>query len=248
MGNIIKEQISLMERMGEVITESNFLRDFFPETNNKTKLASINETNAKRLLDRHTKNGYVIISPCRGFADFGLNPETDAEKLQAVNNKRVKELYDAIIAAGFSFTPSYGGFIENQGESDEETVYEKSFIIYPFDREGKQVDFQSLYDFAIEAAKKYNQDSVLIAKPGENPKYITQSGNVDMEFTGDTTFNDATETFFTDLHKNTHKSGLNGKPTRFSFHEAYINPAPQCMSEATVRGKKGEIFIPYLKG
>ena len=168
--------------------------------------------------------------------------------MQAINNQRVKELYNSIIENGFSFTPSYGGFIENQGTNDEETVYEKSFIIYPFNKEGKPLDFKVLYDFAIDAAKKYNQDSVLIARPGENPKYITQNGDVDMEFTGETTFNDTTETYFTDLHKNTHKKGLEGKPTRFSFHEAYINPAPQCMSEATVRGKKGEIFIPYLKG
>ena len=246
--NIVKESISLMERMGEVITECNFLKDFSPNTNNKARLVPINETNAKRLLSRHTESGYVIISPCRGFSDFNLNPETDREKLQAINNKRVKELYDSIIENGFSFTPSYGGFIENQGTDDEETVYEKSFIIYPFDRNGKPVDFKRLYDFAIDAAQKYNQDSVLIANPGENPKYITQTGDVDMEFGGETTFNDATQAYFTDLHKNTHKSGLKGKSTRFSFHETYINPAPQCLSEATVRGKRGEVFIPYLKG
>ena len=31
-------------------------------------------------------------------------------------------------------------------------------------------------------ARKYNQDSVLVKAPGEPPRYITQNGDVDMEF------------------------------------------------------------------
>jgi hypothetical protein len=242
------KSLDLMIRMGENVINENFLRDFSPHTKNKAKLVSINETNAKRMLDRHTAGGYVIISPCRGYAEFGLTPGVDKEALAKINNERVKELYQEILNSGFSFTPCYGGFIENLGSEDEENVYEKSFIIYPQKRDGKDVDFEALRAFAIEMGRKFNQDSVLITEPGKNPKYITQSGDVDMEFENEPTFNDLTSEYFTDLHKNTHKSGLNGKPTRFSFNEVYINPAPQGLSEANVRKSRGEVFIPYLKG
>ena len=241
------DSIDLMIRMGENVINENFLKDFRPKTTNKAKLVSINETNAKRLLDRHTKDGYIIISPCRGFADFDLNPETDGEKLAAITNKRVKELYNRIKERGFSFTPCYGGFIENKGEDSEQNVYEKSFIVYPTTRTGEPIDFEELEAFAIEMAKKYNQDAVLVARPGEAPRYLNQGGEVDMEFGGDVTFNDASKEYFTDLHKNTHKSGLEGKPTRFSFNEIYINPGPQDLSEAVIRNRNGEIFIPYKK-
>ena len=242
------DSFDLMVRMGENVIDANFLADFNPKTRNRAKLVPINESNAKSLLDKHTKTGYIIISPCRGFAEFGLNPETDTQELARINNERVKELYSAIESAGFSFTPCYGGFIENQGDENEEHVYEKSFIVYPYSRAGELKEFGELYDFAVEMGKKYNQDSVLICEPGGKPKYVNQAGEVDMEFEGEPSFNDVTQAYFTDLHKNTHKSGLSGKPTRFSFNESYINPAPQGLSEAVVRNGHGEIFIPYKRG
>lgn len=237
-----------MIRMGENVIERNFLKDFFPNTNNNSGLVPITEANAKSLLNKHSKTGYIIVSACRGGADFGLDPINDRVKLNTINNRRTKELYSDINKAGFSFTPTYGGFIENQGEPEEEQVYEKSFMVYPFTKEGKPIDFGVLTQFAIDTAKKYNQDDVLVCQPGENPQYFDKEGNVDMSFTGGTTFNDATQTYFTDLHKNTHKSGLKGRPTRFSFNEIYINPAPQCLSESHKRHLSGEKFIPYLKG
>ena len=44
---------------------------------------------------------------------------------------------------------------------------------------------------------------------------------------------------------NTDKFGNieNGKPTRFSFLESYINPAPQCYGERFKRDMNGEIFL-----
>lgn len=213
--------------------------------NNNDRIISINETNAKRLLQRHTEHGYIIISACRGkeYFDLDLTQPKNVNKINQINNKRTQELLNDIKATGFSYTPCFGGFIENLGSDDEEQVYEKSFIVYPYKKD-KTYNFTELKDFAIEMCNKYDQNSVLIKAPTENPKYYKQSGVVDMEFNGDANFNDITQEYFTDLHKNTSNKIKNGsKPTRFTFTESYIPRAPISYSERHTRFLKGEIFI-----
>lgn len=225
----------------------NFLNECYNEkTLNKADLVSLNEVNAKSLIDRHSKDGYVIISPCRGYADFGLdgNNPADKEKLAHINNHRIKELVSILKGGDFSYTPTYGGFIENQGEPNAENVYERSFVVYNHHKDGSVGDFKELYDFALNMAKKFNQDSVLVKAPNSNPEYVKQDGEVDFGFDGDVAFNDAQQTYFTVLHKNTNKYDMqNRKPTRFSFLESYINPAPQCYGERISRARNGEIFL-----
>ena len=249
MNNYIKNQFISIIQENKSVKENNFLWEFRPHTTNNGKLVSINEVNVKSMLDRHSENGFIAISPCRGYADFDIDPsEPDAQqKLAEINNKRIKECISLIKASGFSYTPVYSGFIENQGTDDEQNVYERSFIVYNNKKDGEAPDFKELYDFGIELARKYNQDSVLVKAPGEPPRYITQNGDVDMEFSGKTSFNDLSQEYFTDMHKNTDKFGniSNRRPTRFSYVESYINPAPQCLNEAHVRALNGEIFIPY---
>ena len=236
----------MMERMGMVSKYPNFLHEI-RETENNAPMVSLNEINAKSLIDRHTKDGYVIISPCRGGADFGIdtNNPKDKEKLASINNERIKELIELIKDSGFSYTPVYGGFIENVGTPQEENVYERSFVVYPFDRKGVLQDFADLKDFAIAMANRFNQDSVLVCEPNGTPAYINKSGEVDFELGNNVEFNDLSQTYFTDLHKNTDKFGniSNRKSTRFSFTECYINPAPQCYSERYSRDMSGEIFL-----
>lgn len=213
--------------------------------NNNTHLESINESNVKTFLDRHTKTGYIIVSACRGYLDFGLDisKPQNINKLNQINNQRTKYLLDDIKKMGFTYTPCFGGFIENIGLENEQQVYEKSFIVYPYKKD-KTYNFAELKNFAIDMCIKYNQDSVLIKSPTEPPKCYLQSGEIETEFSGDTTFNDITQTYFTDLHKNTKtKIKNNTKPTRFSFTECYIPIRPQCYSERYLRDIGGERFI-----
>jgi hypothetical protein len=213
--------------------------------NNNDRIISINETNAKRLLQRHTEHGYIIISACRGkeYFDLDLTQPKNVNKINQINNKRTQELLNDIKAMGFSYTPCFGGFIENLDSDDEEQVYEKSFIVYPYKKD-KTYNFAELKKFAIEMCNKYDQNSVLIKAPTENPKYYLKSGVVDMEFNGDAKFNDITQEYFTDLHKNTsNKIKNDSKPTRFTFTESYIPRAPITYSERHTRFLKGEIFI-----
>lgn len=226
----------------------NFLAECYnPKTANKANIIPITETNAKRLIDKHSQNGYVIVSPCRGGADFGLdkNKLAEKEKLANINKQRITDCLKMIKQSGFAYTPSYGGFIENQGEENEENVYERSFIIYNHYRDGSVGNFEDLFNLAMEICRKYNQDSVLVKAPGKNPKYIKQDGSLDFSFSDNVAFNDISQQYFTDLHKNTDKfSNINDrKPTRFSFLESYINPAPQCYGERISRARNGEIFL-----
>lgn len=244
--NFISECVLISEK-NNAKNIGNFLSECYNEkTRNKANIVSLNEINAKSLIDRHSKDGYVIISPCRGGSDFGLDTskKNDKEKLSYINNKRIKELVDILKKGDFSYTPTYGGFIENQEEPNEENVYERSFVVYNHHKDGSIGDFKELYDFAIDMAKKFNQDSVLVKAPNKNPEYVKQDGEVDFGFDGDVSFNDAQQAYFTDLHKNTDKYDMaNRKPTRFSFLESYINPSPQCYGERISRARNGEIFL-----
>ena len=237
------------KRLNEIVksTINNFLSEYRSVTYNRAKMVSINENDIKRIISTHSDNGYIVISPCRGGSDFGIdagNSQADYDKLANINRKRVKSMVNDIKQSGFSYTPTYGGFIENVGSDNETNVYERSFIVYNKDKRGNNLNFGDLYKFGLEMCRKYNQDSFLVQAPNENPKYVTQDGSIDFEFSGGKVFNDISQEYFTDLHKNTHKNGdiSNRKPTRFSFTEAYVNPKPQCYSERHSRWLNGEVF------
>lgn len=253
MKQILKEMYEniIIDRNNDVNVRNNFLHEFRPHTTNNAKLVSINELNAKSLIDKHSKSGYIIISPCRGFDEFGLdaNNPKDKNELNRINNLRIKEIIDLIKKSNYSYTPTYGGFIENQGTPQEENVYERSFIIYNHNKKGDEGDMKDLVAFGQDLAQKYNQDSFLVKAPNQPPKYVTQNGDIDMEFGDDVTFNDFSQTYFTDLHKNTDKyaDDENRKSTRFSF-ECYINPSPQSLNEAQSRYMSGEVFLSYEGG
>lgn len=218
---------------------------FYERTNNRSLPVPLSETNARRVIDRHSGHGYAIISACRGESDFGLNTHNkkDYDTLNYVNKERTKSLQTDIQDIGFSYTPCYGGFIENKGTENEHAVYEKSFIVYATKRDGRP-DFALLRQFAIDMCDKYNQDAVLVKSPDSPPAYYGRNGNIEHQFNDDVSINNAVDIYFTDLHKNTDKI-MNGssKPTRFSFVESYIAPRPQCYSERHIRSLKGEIFV-----
>ena len=239
------KSIELMERMGMI--HPNFISEIKGTTTNNGRMVSLNELNARTLINKHSKDGYVIVSPCRGYDEFGIdrNDTNASAKLAIANKPRIKELINLIKASGFSYTPVYGGFIENLGEENEEKVYERSFIIYPYDKQGNLRPFDDLKAFALEMCKKYNQDSVLVKAPNSAPKYVNREGETDFELGANVSFNDFAQEYFTDLHKNTQGKKA-GKATRFTYTESYLNPAPCSLNESHIRHELGEKFIPYL--
>ncbi|MCD8207161.1 MAG: DUF3293 domain-containing protein [Bacteroidales bacterium] len=250
--SITENVMNKIKKLADTIPhyEGNFLEEVRgSETFNKAPLVSINETNAKRLLDRHTQNGYIAISPCRGFTDFGLDSEKpgDVDKLRHINRQRVQDCIAKIKASGFSYTPAYGGSIENAGTENEEEVFERTFIVYPTDKKGNPRPFEDLKKLAIRLANEYNQDDVLVVAPGEPPTYYKKDGSKGDVLGTNVSFNDLSQIYFTDLHKNTGKTQLTGKPTRFSYTECYINPGPECLSEAHCRYLQGEVCLAYKR-
>lgn len=226
----------------------NFLKDYHCKTStNNAPLVSINEANAKQLIDKHSKNGFIIVSPCRGFIDLKLdkNDPKDVQKLNEINNSNMKKMISLIKKSDYSYTPVYGGYIENKGTDQEETVYEKSFIIFNYNRKGEGGDLQKLFNFGLELSKEFNQETFLYKAPNETPKYFDQNGEIQLDLGGKSSFNDFSAEYFTDLHKNTNKysDDIGRKPTRFTFTESYINPAPQGYSERHVRYLNNEIFL-----
>lgn len=241
LNRIIKESID------NVLNEKYYR---YSKTNNSPLIPILEKSNAKRLIDKHTKDGYAILSASRGFSDFGLDDTNinDIRKHNEFNNQRTKSLIKDIEDKGFSYTPLYGGFIENQGADNEEEVYEQSVIVYPYicDKETHKCvyAFDELYQFALEMCAKHNQDSVLIKAPNKNPQYINQNGEIEMTFTGKPIFNDISQRYFSDLHKNTNKKiNNNTRPTRFTFTESYISQIPQSYSESHIRYLNGEKFL-----
>ena len=251
---VTKEQFNeaIIEACKEISDEvannkNNFLHEYRPHTYNNGKKVSINEVNAKTLLQRHSGNGYIVISPCHAYTEYGISPDDPRrdEKAAEENNKRIRKLIVQIKNSGYSYTPVYGGFIEGMDTDYPQIVYERSFVIYNQDRNGNTGDIRKLFDFGVALSKEYNQDSFLFKSPDNDPQWITKDGKVESSFKGTATFNDYSQEFFTDLHKNTqkYKGQSDRRPTRFSFTEAYINPAPQCYPERVVRAMSGEVFL-----
>ena len=107
--------------------------------------------------------GYVILS-------------AEMENLSvAENNKRTKQLEDDIVHEGYSFKNALGGYTY---EGADGYTQEKSFVVFNYLRNGEPGDFDELEDFALRMCKKYEQQSVLIARRDEVPVYKDRYGNV----------------------------------------------------------------------
>ena len=188
------------------------------------KLEPFNEA-LYQLLDKHSENGYIIVSLC--------NDEDDC----------VRKLITILKKSPWSYMPVYGGFIENKGKENETVVYEKSFMIFNYDKKGNPNKLDDLFNFGVELSKKFNQDSFLYHEPGKKPTYYKYGKHISV-FSDKMKFNDYAEMYFTDLHQNTHEySGIPAKVTRFKFIGCYANPKPQVVCTRFMRDKAGEIFL-----
>ena len=201
-----------------------------------TCLVRLTESTLGRVLHGHEGSGYVIISPCREKSN--LEQElgrvlTDQEAIDE-NNKRVHELKQDLMRLGYSYIHAYGGYHE---EGTDDFSYEKSFIVYPFNRKGEQTDFEVFFNDMVDLGNKYNQDSILRKHPDEKAKYIVcKTGDVDMEFDG-ITVNDITQEYFTALRQNDHKG-----VKRFTYEGLYIPKASSIM-DGHRRYSMNELFI-----
>lgn len=213
-----------MKNSPDYINETNCDSVYTPFVYEDRKLEPFNEA-LYQLLDKHSENGYIIVSLC--------NDEDDC----------VRKLITILKKSPWSYMPVYGGFIENKGKENETVVYEKSFMIFNYDKKGNPNKLDDLFNFGVELSKKFNQDSFLYHEPGKKPTYYKYGKHISV-FSDKMKFNDYAEMYFTGLHQNTHEySGIPAKVTRFKFIGCYANPKPQVVCTRFMRDKAGEIFL-----
>jgi len=230
--NFIK--VKLRESVETIKQPKNFLNEIFGRLANDSEMIPLTEMTMDRLLGKHYNNGFSIISASRG------------DNTAAENNQKTNELFQNIKNTKFTFIPAFGGFIENKGTEEEKHVYEKVFIILNFDKFGNELPFEELQQFALEMCEMFNQDSVLVKAPNGNPKYLSRTGNVDNEFSGDIKINDLTQQYFTSFVKTQKLNKDNQedrKKNRFTFEAVYLNPSPVTYSERHLRYLSGERFL-----
>lgn len=205
-------------------------------TSNGVRLENINNETNKKVIDNDSKNGYVIVSPCCGYEQSGIEPCGEDAKLALsdFNMKRIAEVMTTCKENKFRYMPIFGRLTQNNEE-----WYEAAFIIYPYWTNDKPHTFDELQTFAIGLAKRFNQGTILIKRPGEKPVYVTKEGNTECEIGEERdAISDLTEHYFTDLHKhNTNATSV--------YAGAYINPRPGSLMASHVRFLKGEKFISY---
>lgn len=198
-----------------------------------SKYRKLDESTLNRLIKGHDKDGYAIISASRG------------DKTPSENNKRFDELKEKVWSLGYSYVPVFGGYKED----DFGEVLEKSLFVLPKNKRSGDIDLEKFFSDMKELGKEYEQDSVLVKYPDENPRYLELStGELGASFDGELLLNDVTQQYFTSLKKwNVDKYGdsIKGKPQRYTFttNEVYLREQPKTISEAHRRSLLGEIVF-----
>ena len=220
----------------------------------------LSESSLNRMMD-HGKTGMVIISSQVSEIQR-TDPKLDltAEFEKSLGDKKVdsdamykemqdwlrrrnkaadKALLNDIKEAGYSYTPVFGGY--RMKETGEES-HEPSYVVYCYDRNGQQLDFQDLLQFGLKMCLKYSQESVYVQAPGKPPVYLDYNGNqVNSTSSNDFKFNRDQEEYFTTTSRD------KSHPQRFTadivFENMYIPIRPGDYNENMRRRKSGEYIL-----
>lgn len=202
------------------------------------------EDKVNRLINNHAKNGFAVISACRG------------ENTKEENLKKTEELKKDFKQLGWSYTIAYGGgFVEkgNEGEFDntKPKFNEISFVVYNYN---KNKDRNLLKDMLALCAK-YKQDDIYYQESNGKAYWYNSKGEKDATFSL-LSKNDEGQKYFTGFGSSKFskkmkeeylKTGeLKNKKAfehRFSGIMEGINPPPASNAEAMLRESKGEVFI-----
>lgn len=214
----------------------NFTYEMNLSKSDRMELKDINEQFVREVMEKNSMKGYVIVSPCCGYKEAGITPcDKDAmQKLSDLNMSHIIEMMEIARENKFCYTPLFGRFTHG-----EEDVYEVAFIIYPYFSPDKAHTFEELQAFAIELAKKFNQERILSKAPENSPMYLTKEGNEEYIIgKKEDAIADLAERIFTDLHRHNMNDAA-------EYAGAYRNPGPRSLTDCYVRGRKGEKFTRY---
>lgn len=224
------KSLDLMKRMGMIEESKDVMSIYYNRPANGHLPQPLNEETINRIIDKHGKNGFIIISANRTDKDKQENKQNTISLIQDIKN------------SGYSYFPVYGGY---KGTDDVIDNYEPSFLVANYNRKCEQNDFIKLKEYAIQWCKKYNQDSVLIKSPNEPPIYVNANGSkVNSNESNTVSINDKTKQAFTALYKK--PQGTNRFTYDINF-ECFCNPNPCTLMEYRIRNENGEIIIQYNK-
>ena len=188
----------------------------------------------RKEFDRHVEKlgGYGVID---SDALYGMEREWLAKRNKAAD----KQLKKDIMAAGFSFTPVFGGY---HGKDSVVDSYEPSYVVYCYNRKGEPVDFETLKQFGLKECFKFKQESVYIQAPGQPPVYLDSDGNrMDKSSSLDFKLNRDGEEFFTTTSRDkTHPQRFTGD---IQFESVCIPLRPGDYNERMRRLKQGEYIL-----
>ena len=199
----------------------------------------LSEARLARVMTKYMDEGFIIVTSDRTCnAEKGRKCSAEEEQEQSKANKdNYKELLSDARSSGFGYIPALGGYKEKTVDPDtgEETRVdtekpENSIIIV------SRGDVESLKDFGLKMAKKYNQDSFFFKPPNSEDQgayYLTQDGGIDMSFSSFKP-EDIEQEFYTQLKKD--KRRFTALPER----KVYFRERPSSVWEA--RRRYGEIY------
>ena len=232
-------------------------KPLFETANSSYAMHKLDETTMTALQGKYNEEGFIVITSDRTCAaEKGLPygskcPDEEEMAQQEINLQNREILKQEIRAAGFGFTPTLGGYKEKIEKDGEVTLVdtdepEHSFLIMARnDQPG--LDYQSLKDFGIKMAKKYNQDSFFFKPPDRvdtKSYYVKQDGSIDMDFKG-RTYGDVDQEYYTQLAKGSEKYDQKKRFT--ALPENLMFPLPP-LNASEARSRRGEIFVPRKRG
>lgn len=240
---VINESIARVlkdEKSKATCLKEDVMRRFYGITSNGHKPMLCERINLDRIIKKHGRNGYIIISANR------------SDESEERNTEHTKMLYDEIKKSGYSYLPAYGGYRGTDGVEDD---FEPSFLVFNYDTKGNSKDFSILYNLALKWCGEHEQESVMIKAPNEPPKHINADGYKVNDFEGDRVWkNDKNQMFFTSM-KPRNEIDPDNPSRRFTLdigygkreddeelnEGIYINPAHCTLNERQRR--HNEIFL-----
>lgn len=173
--------------------------------------------------------------------------------LRQRNKIEDKKLHDELKASVYAFTPVYGGY---HGTDDVVDSFEPSYIIYNHAKNSSKeyMNWDDLFNFALQLCKDYKQDSVYVQGPDQAPIYVNGDGvKVNDKESKNFKFNDETQEFFTTAKREKRDKddghGKMIKPQRFTadiqFESKYpyYKAGPSTYFDRMKRRKCGEVFV-----
>lgn len=179
-----KEKFRILHQKASNINED-VMAKYYGIYSNKNKPVLVEGITLDRIIKKHGNNGLIGISANR------------SDMPQERNVIKTKELINDIRRSGFSYLPTYRGYRSTNGVEDD---YEPSFLVFNYSDDGKERNFEELKNLALLWCGKYEQHSVLVKAPNENPIYLDKEGNkVNSHESNKVWKNDPSKPFFTSL-------------------------------------------------